>query len=95
MTEVPVRKIIHGGDSKMVATERKQKACLLKRNLGETMETHLAGKATEKRQNFDPSPPSACAEHLHFKLNREIRRAPRPQPDAGTQTVWEDADKVS
>jgi hypothetical protein len=48
----------------MVARGRKQKACLLKRNLGEILETHLAGKATKKRQNFDPSTPPACAEHL-------------------------------
>jgi hypothetical protein len=39
------------------------------------LETHLAGKATEKRQNFDSSIPPACAEHLHFRLNGEIRRA--------------------
>jgi hypothetical protein len=58
------------------------------------LETHLAGKATEKRQNFDPSTLPACAEHLHFRLNRETRRAPRP-PDARAQTAWEDADKVS
>jgi hypothetical protein len=58
------------------------------------LETHLAGKATEKRQNFDPSTPPACTEHLHFMLNRETRRDPRP-PVAHTQTAWEDADKVS
>jgi hypothetical protein len=58
------------------------------------LETHLAGKATEKRQNFDPSTPPACAEHLHFTLNRETRRAPRP-PDAHAQMAWEDVDKVS
>jgi hypothetical protein len=60
------------------------------------LEVHLAGKATEKRQNFDPSTPPACAEHLHFTLNGETRRAPRLLPDARTQTAWEDADhKVS
>jgi hypothetical protein len=58
------------------------------------LETHLAGKATEKRQNVDPSTHPACAEHLHFMLNGEIRRAPGP-PDACTQTAWEDMDKVS
>jgi hypothetical protein len=45
----------------MAARGRKQKACLLKCNLGETLETHLAGKATKKRQNLDPSTPPACA----------------------------------
>jgi hypothetical protein len=60
------------------------------------LETHLAGKATEKRQNFDPSTPPASIEHLHITLNRETRRAPGPLPDAHTQTAWEDTDhKVS
>jgi hypothetical protein len=60
------------------------------------LETHLAGKTTEKRQNFDPSTPPTCAEHLHFMLNGQTRRAPGPLPDAGTQMVWEDVDhKVS
>jgi hypothetical protein len=58
------------------------------------LETHLAGKATEKRQNFDPSTPPACTENLHFILNGETRRAPGP-PVAHAQTAWEDADKVS
>jgi hypothetical protein len=58
------------------------------------LETHLVGKATEKRQNFDPSTPPVCAENLHFTLNRETRRAPGP-PVARAQTAWEDADKVS
>jgi hypothetical protein len=80
-------------DFKMAARGRKQKASLLKWNLGETLETHHAGKATEKRQNFDPSTPPACAEHLHFMLNGEIRRAPGLPPDACAQTAWEDADK--
>jgi hypothetical protein len=63
---------------------------------GETLETHLAGKANEKRQNFDPSTPPSCAEHLHFTLNRETRRAPGPLPDASAQMAWEDVDhKVS
>jgi hypothetical protein len=47
-------------DSKMAARGRKQKVYLLKSNLGEILETHLAGKATEKRKNFDPSTPPAC-----------------------------------
>jgi hypothetical protein len=58
------------------------------------LETHLAGKTTEKRQNFDPSTPPASAEHLHFMLNGETRRAPGP-PDTHTQTAWEDTEKVS
>jgi hypothetical protein len=58
------------------------------------LETHLAGKTTKKRQNFDPSTSPACAEHLHFTLNGETRRAPG-LPDAHAQTAWEDADKVS
>jgi hypothetical protein len=43
----------------MVARGRKQKACLLNLNLGETLEIHLIGKTTEKRQNFDSSTPPA------------------------------------
>jgi hypothetical protein len=58
------------------------------------LETHLAGKTTKKRQNIDPSTPPAGAENLHFTLNRETRRAPRP-PDARAQMAWEDVDKVS
>jgi hypothetical protein len=58
------------------------------------LETHLAGKNTEKRQNFDPSTPAASTENLHFMLNRETRRGPGP-PDTRAQTAWEDADKVS
>jgi hypothetical protein len=42
------------------------------------LETHLAGKTTEKRQNFDPSTLPASAEHLHFMINGETRRAPGP-----------------
>jgi hypothetical protein len=82
-------------DSKMSARGRKHKACLLQWNLGETLETQLADKATEKKQNFDSSTPPACAENLHFMLKGETRRGPRPLPDARTQTAWEDADKVS
>jgi hypothetical protein len=43
---------------------------------------HLIDKTTEKRQNFDPSTPPACTEHLNFTLNGETRRASRPLPDA-------------
>jgi hypothetical protein len=72
--------------------------CLLKGNLGETLETHLAGIITEKRHNFDPSTLQACAENLHFMLNRETRetrRAPGP-PVTCAQMAWEDMDhKVS
>jgi hypothetical protein len=60
------------------------------------LEIHLTGKTTQTRQNFDSSTPPACAEHLHFTLNGETRRAPTPQPDASPQKAWEDADnKVS
>jgi hypothetical protein len=53
-------------------------------------------KNTKKRQNFDPSIPPACAEHLHFMLNGETRRTPGPPPDTGAQIAWEDVDhKVS
>jgi hypothetical protein len=45
----------------MAARGRKQKACLLKKNLGETLEIHISGKTTQKRQNFDSSIPPACA----------------------------------
>jgi hypothetical protein len=58
------------------------------------LETHLAGKTTEKRQNFDPSTPPAGAEHFLFTLNGETRRAPGPQV-ARAQMAWEDVDKVS
>jgi hypothetical protein len=58
------------------------------------LETHLASKATKKRQNFDPSTPPACTENLHFTLNGETRRAPWP-PVAHTQMAWEDMGKVS
>jgi hypothetical protein len=50
-------------------------------------ETHLAGKTTEKRQNFDDSTLPAGAEHLHFTLNGETRWAPGP-PVAHAQTAW-------
>jgi hypothetical protein len=59
------------------------------------LDIHLTGKITEKRQNFDPSTPSACTEHLHFTLNGEPRRAPGLLPDASAQMAWEDMDKVS
>jgi hypothetical protein len=69
----------------MAARGRKQKVCLLKCNLGETLEIHLTGKTTKRSQNFDPSTPPTCAEHLHFTLKGETRRAPMPPPAAGTQ----------
>jgi hypothetical protein len=56
------------------------------------LETHLSSKATEKRKNFDPSTPPAYTEHLHFKLNGEIRRAPRPPSITCAQIAWEDVD---
>jgi hypothetical protein len=58
------------------------------------LETYFAGIITEKRHNFDPSTPPAGAENLHFTLNGEARRAPRP-PVAHAQMAWEDADQVS
>jgi hypothetical protein len=58
------------------------------------LETHIAGKTTEKRQNFDASTPPAGAENLHFTLNGETRRAPGP-PVTCAQMAWEDVDKVS
>jgi hypothetical protein len=58
------------------------------------LKTHLTGKATEKRQNFDPSTPPACTENLHFTLNEETRRVPGP-PVAHAHMAWEDVDKVS
>jgi hypothetical protein len=61
-----------------------------RRDAGDT----LAGKTTEKRQNFDHSTPPASTENLHFTLNGETRRAPGP-PVAGAQKAWKDTDKVS
>jgi hypothetical protein len=58
------------------------------------LETHLAGKATKKRQNFDPSTPPVCTENLHFTLNGETKRAPG-LPVTHAQMAWEDMDKVS
>jgi hypothetical protein len=58
------------------------------------LETNLAGKATMKRKNNDPSTPPACTENLHFTLNRETRRAPGP-PDTHAHMAWEDEEKVS
>jgi hypothetical protein len=46
------------------------------------LETHFADIITEKRHNFDPSTPPACAENLHFMLNGETRRAPGLQSPA-------------
>jgi hypothetical protein len=58
---------------------------LPKVKFGEMLEIHLTGKTTKKRQNFDSSTPPARAEHLHFTLNRETRRAPAPPPDSSAQ----------
>jgi hypothetical protein len=58
------------------------------------LETHFAGIITEKRHNFDSSTPPTGAENLHFMLNGETRRAPRP-PVTSTQMAWEDADQMS
>jgi hypothetical protein len=58
------------------------------------LEKHFAGIITEKRHNFDPSTPPASVENLHFMLNGETKRAPRP-PVACAQMAWEDADQVS
>jgi hypothetical protein len=58
------------------------------------LETHLAGKTTKKRQNFDPSTPPAGSENLHFTINGETRRAPRP-PVTHAQMACEDTEKVS
>jgi hypothetical protein len=62
------------------------------KNLGETLEIHLTGQTTEKRQNCDSFTPPDCAEHLHFMLNGETRRAPGLPPDSSAQTAWEDVD---
>jgi hypothetical protein len=59
------------------------------------LDIHFTDKTIEKRQNFDPSTPPVCTEHLHFMLNRETRRAPGLLPVAHAQTAWEDVDKVS
>jgi hypothetical protein len=66
----------------MAARGRKQKACLLKCNLGEMLETQLASKTTEKKENFDPSTPPACAENLHFTLNKKPGGLPGCQTPA-------------
>jgi hypothetical protein len=58
------------------------------------LEIHLTGKTTKKRQNFDSSTPPACAEHLHFTLNGEIKKAPG-LPVTRAQMAWEDSDRVS
>jgi hypothetical protein len=58
------------------------------------LETHFAGKTTKKRKNFDSSTPPASAEHLHFTLKGETRRAPG-LPVTCAQMAWEDKDKGS
>jgi hypothetical protein len=45
----------------MATRGRKQKACFLKQNLGETLEIHLTGKTTKKRQNSSTATPPAWA----------------------------------
>jgi hypothetical protein len=75
-------KNLNQGDSKMVARGRKQKACLLKWNLGETLETHIASKATKNRQNFDSSRPTACTEHLTSRWMEKSGGPPGPQTTA-------------
>jgi hypothetical protein len=42
------------------------------------LETHLPGKITKKRQNFDPSTPPTATENLHIMLNGETTRVPGP-----------------
>jgi hypothetical protein len=58
------------------------------------LEIHLAGKTTEKRQNFDPlhtsSPRRASPLHVKWR-NQEAPGAPVTR----AQTAWEDADQVS
>jgi hypothetical protein len=45
--------------SKSATRGRKQEACFLKQNLGETLEIYPAGKTTKKRQNVNTSTPPA------------------------------------
>jgi hypothetical protein len=60
------------------------------------LETHLAGKAAEKRQNFDPSTPPACTEASPLHVEWRNQEGPWPVPDVHDQTAWEDAEhKVS
>jgi hypothetical protein len=54
------------------------------------LEIHLTGKTSKKRKNFDFPTHPACAEHLHFMLNGETRRALAPLSDASVQTAWKD-----
>jgi hypothetical protein len=58
------------------------------------LESHLAGKATEKRQNFNPSTHLHRTSPLHVEQrNQEV---PGPLPDTHAQMAWEDTDhKVS
>jgi hypothetical protein len=69
----------------MAARGRKQKACLLPWNLGETLETHFAGKATKKRQNFDPSTPPSLRRESPFHVKCRNQEGPQaasgPHPD--------------
>jgi hypothetical protein len=62
----------------------------------ETLQIHITGKTTKKRQNFDSFTPPAHAYHPHFMLNGETRTAPMPPPDGSAQITGEDANhKVS
>jgi hypothetical protein len=53
----------------------------------------LSPERVSRKPGFLHKAPT-CAEHLHFTLNGETRRAPGP-PVACAQTAWEDADQVS
>jgi hypothetical protein len=48
-------------------------------------------KNHQEEAKFDSFTPPASAEHLHFTLNGETRRAPGP-PVTCTQMAWEDVD---
>jgi hypothetical protein len=54
----------------------------------------LQAKPLRKGKTLTPPHPPACAEHLHFMLNGDTRRAPRVQV-AHAQMAWEDVDKGS
>jgi hypothetical protein len=82
-----------GGDSKMVARGRKEKASLIVKSWRDARDIFCRHNHW-KRHNFDPSTPPAGTENLHFTLNGETWRAPGP-PVTGAQTTWEDMDQVS
>jgi hypothetical protein len=58
------------------------------------LETHLAGKTTEKRQNFDPIHTSSRCRESPLYVKQRSQEAPGP-PVAHSQMAWEDVDKVS